>query len=386
VPLRPLALGDILSGTFNLIRKNPAATIGLAALGTLCGAILAIFFSWIAGSADVGEIPAFVLDAAVGGGVVAALGRAFLGQKISIRQAVELSRLGWVIVSGLIYWLIIGIVWLVPLWALHGFGILIAFPLGAWLGIMLSLTFPVVVLERQNSIAAISRSWQLVKGSFWRFLGIFALLIIVMVILYVIALIIITVAGIAGVAVLHGNTALAGGAAIGGIIALAVLYFLMASVVTALWTAVIVLLYADVRMRKEGMDLILQQAVQNNALTGDEFSTNIPARTSAPAGGGNASGGPGSYFGGGSGGTAGGYPGGAPGGYSGGGSGGTAGGYPGGAPGGYPGGYSGGAPGGYPGGGQSDDPGGYPGYPGSSASPGYPGDATPGGFSGSPPA
>jgi hypothetical protein len=33
-----------------------------------------------------------------------------------------------------------------------------------------------------------------------------------------------------------------------------------------------VLLYADLRMRREGLDLMLRDAAQNQALTGDEFS------------------------------------------------------------------------------------------------------------------
>jgi hypothetical protein len=45
-----------------------------------------------------------------------------------------------------------------------------------------------------------------------------------------------------------------------------------------------VLIYADMRMRKEGMDLLLHQVAQNHALTGDEFAASwssgcYPGRT-----------------------------------------------------------------------------------------------------------
>ena len=33
-----------------------------------------------------------------------------------------------------------------------------------------------------------------------------------------------------------------------------------------------VLLYLDMRMRKEGLDLVLRDAAQNQAMTGDEFA------------------------------------------------------------------------------------------------------------------
>ena len=65
------------------------------------------------------------------------------------------------------------------------------------------------------------------------------------------------------------------------------IYLVLGSIVATLWTAVILLLYADTRMRKEGMDLILQQAAQSQRLTGDEFATYAPAST-APVGPGGA--------------------------------------------------------------------------------------------------
>ncbi len=149
---------------------------------------------------------------------------------------------------------------------------------------MLCLTFPVVVLERQSPWAAVGRSWQLVKGSFWRFFGIFAVLFIIISILFVVLFLILLFAGATGFAASRGNGAVAGGLAVGAIIAFALIYFVIISVLFTLWTALVVLLYADVRMRKEGMDLVLQQAAQNQTLTGDEFASNIPASATAGSG------------------------------------------------------------------------------------------------------
>ncbi len=347
IPFRPLGFGDILSGTFTLVRQNPIATIGMVAIGTFVGAILAIVLSFVlnrsgsAGASFLAYIPALVIEAVVGGSVLAALGQALLGRKISIGDAIGLSRMGWVLLTGIMYWLVIAIVWGLPLFVLHGFGLLIALPLGAWLGIMLCLTFPVVVLERQNPWAAMGRSWQLVKGSFWRFFGTFAVLFIMVSILFFVLGLILSIAGATGIAASRGNGAVAGGVAVGAIIAFALVYFVIISILVTLWTALVVLLYADVRMRKEGMDLVLQQAAQNQTLTGDEFASNIPASAAASTGYQPAS----PYQG-----T----------GYQGSGYQGT--------------GYQGSADSGYPGGGYQ---GGYPG--------GYPGDGTPGGNAGSPP-
>src|SRR5690242_10225867 len=45
IPLRPLGAGDILSGSFTLIRQNPAATLGLTAsvITGLAAAMVVIF-------------------------------------------------------------------------------------------------------------------------------------------------------------------------------------------------------------------------------------------------------------------------------------------------------------------------------------------------------
>ena len=70
-----------------------------------------------------GDIPLFVIDALAGGSVLAAMGQALLGRKISISDAVKLSQLGWILVTGVIYWLVILIVWIVPLLLLHGWNL-----------------------------------------------------------------------------------------------------------------------------------------------------------------------------------------------------------------------------------------------------------------------
>jgi len=282
----------MLSGTFTLIRQNPGATVGLVALGALAGSILSIALAFLAdksgssGGAFLADIPAFLIDGAVGGGVLAALGKAFLGRKISIADALQQSRFGWVILTGFLYWVIIGAIWIVPVLLLHGFGVLISFPLAAWVGIMLCLMFPVVVLERQNSLAAFGRSWQLVKGSFWRFFGIFALLFVVGIALFFVFSVIFGLALGLSVGLSRSNGTATTGVAIGAIIGFAILYFVVSSVLVALWSSMIVLLYADVRMRKEGMDLVLQQAAQGGALTGDEFASHAPGTGSGGGSGG----------------------------------------------------------------------------------------------------
>jgi hypothetical protein len=49
-------------------------------------------------------------------------------------------------------------------------------------------------------------------------------------------------------------------------------YILIATITWPFLLGVTVLLYADLRMRREGLDLALREAAQNQALTGDEFA------------------------------------------------------------------------------------------------------------------
>src|SRR5215472_1635904 len=46
VPLRPLGVGEILSGAFTLIRRNPVATLGLAAIIETLSGIITTALSW----------------------------------------------------------------------------------------------------------------------------------------------------------------------------------------------------------------------------------------------------------------------------------------------------------------------------------------------------
>ena len=46
VPLRPLGVGEILSGAFTLIRRNPMATLGLAAIIETLSGIITTALSW----------------------------------------------------------------------------------------------------------------------------------------------------------------------------------------------------------------------------------------------------------------------------------------------------------------------------------------------------
>jgi len=273
VPLRPLGVGDILSGSFTLIRQNPGATLGLTAatVTALAISLALVFFIASLTAAAVALIGAPLILLFFGaqlGGLVAAMGQSLLGHKVTIRGALRQSRAGWVILALITLavpfvggWTLLGI-------TLKGWGVLIALLLTAWLAVMVSLTIPVVVLERRNPFAAVGRSWRLVLGSYWRVFGIYILMYLIMWILsFIVSLPLELITGLAG--------ASAGGGRVTVTLALAALAIgeiVITSLALTIETGVVVLIYADMRMRKEGMDLVLQQAAMTHQLTGQEFA------------------------------------------------------------------------------------------------------------------
>ncbi|MGN6791092.1 MAG: hypothetical protein ACTHJW_01740 [Streptosporangiaceae bacterium] len=300
IPLRPLGAGDILSGSFTLIRQNPAATLGLTAsvVTALAVAVLAIFVIAVntSGAVLLLAVPvalsAFALQV---GGLAAAMGRAVLGRKLSITEAVRLSRTGWVLLTIVVLTLATAVIWVPLIMLLKGWGVIPALLLTAWLAVMASLAVPVVVLERRGPFAAIGRSWRLILNSYWRVFGIFCLTyLITSTISFVINLPLGFASGLVG-SVAAGSKATVSVA----LVIYAIGEIVIASLTGTIEIGVIVLVYADMRMRKEGMDLVLRQAAQSQQLTGDEFAAS--GFSSAYTGGAA----PGGVF------TGGGYPGGA---------------------------------------------------------------------------
>ena len=113
---------------------------------------------------------------------------------------------------------------------------------------MLSLVTPVVVLENASPGRALARSWRLVNRSFWRVFGITLL-----------AGLIVAIAG--GILQLPFTLlGAAAGSGIGGTVILVIGAIAAGTVTRPITAGVTVLLYVDMRMRKEGLDLALRTA------------------------------------------------------------------------------------------------------------------------------
>ncbi|MGO9293331.1 MAG: hypothetical protein ACLP52_05500 [Streptosporangiaceae bacterium] len=322
IPLRPLGLSDILNGAFTSVRRNPAATLGLAAIVLTCygvcsagiglmerhllgnltlnstatpgqaGQLITRLAEVLLPTAAATFILAFVFQSVLSGLLTGVIGRGVLGRKIGIGEAWQIGRLPAVLGAAALTVGIILAVW-VPLAAIvvllalaHAgpaaaivgiLGFLAATVATIWLLVLLSLATPAVVLEHLGPWSALRRSRQLVTGSFWRLLGIFLLTgVIVLIAAFILELPFDLAAAAAGGG--FSSVGLGSASAVGGVSVLAVLISTIGSIVASAVTrpvsaGVTVLLYLDMRMRREGLDIVLRGAVQGGQLTGDELSS-----------------------------------------------------------------------------------------------------------------
>ena len=253
-------------------------TITSAQLGTF----FAAFFTLLA----VTFVLAFLIENVLTGMLTAVIGRGVLGRKVSIGEAWQVGRIGTVIGAALLVIAIaiglpiplvviviaLALAHLGPLAAIVGvLGGIAAFVAEILIAVRLALTVPAVVLEKLGPWTAVKRSWRLTSGSFWRMFGILLLTALIVEIAAVVVRIpfniIANAAG--GGASTFGTTAAAGAAAV---IIVAIGSIVASTITRPISAGVTVLLYVDLRMRREGLDLVLRNAAQTQQLTGDEFA------------------------------------------------------------------------------------------------------------------
>jgi len=222
------------------------------------------------------------------GMLTAVIGHGILGRTVSIGEAwrVTAPRLPAVLGTTLLGGLIIAALWIpyvaiiVLLVVVHAavlaailgvLGFLAMLCVTFATGVMFSLAPAAVVLERQGPWQGLRRSWQLVRTSFWRVLGI--LLLTLVIIFFASLALNIPFLVIEGVSGGGGFGTAAFGGSVLSIIVAAIGGIVVGAITRPLLAGVAVLLYLDMRMRSEGLDLVLQNAAQNQQLTGDEFAT-----------------------------------------------------------------------------------------------------------------
>jgi hypothetical protein len=254
-PLRPLGVGEILDGAVRLVQRNVRSVLVFSVPYAIVATLAAGLLQYGAiESQDVATITAaggFVLTAGLGAVLSGFLAPIFssdlLGHAINARAAVSrVGRRAWSL-------FVLGLVIIIC----EAAGILACFVGGVWLWGVWAVAAPALVLERRGMRAALGRSLGLVRGTFWRVWGIRALGWLLTAVLGQLVLLPFQVLAGAvwnvdplGTHVDVGNPALY-------VAVLSIGQLIMSSVIAPIAAAIELLLYTDLRMRKEGMDITL---------------------------------------------------------------------------------------------------------------------------------
>ncbi len=320
IPLAPLRVSDMLSGAFATIGGywKPLVGTALALFGAataVMGVGLATAFSTVAANWDGLTGPgepdtAQLVPLGIAFGVLMVLGLvAYLLASAVVQAAVPVvlqeAVLGRPITFGTVWkrawsrvWAMIGTVFLLALavaipflvimftmvativyavslgdsdtaWALFAFGLLgwlLLGPVAIWLWVKFSLAPTIVVFEAQRPVAALRRSAQLVRGSWWRVLGIGLLAFgLATMVGYMIQMPFQAFGMIPGS--LDGTDTLgepSGGqilALFGGFVVLSMLSGLVSQLFSSIFPPLVTgLLYVDLRMRNENLGPVLAEA------------------------------------------------------------------------------------------------------------------------------
>ena len=319
VALRPLGFLEILDGAIAAIRSHPGTMLGLSAAVVTVSTLLESVLTYgalrdfdvlldttstnlelqevtdglaaLAGSALVTFSLTFLAQLVLTGVLTTVVYRAVLGEQVPLSAAWGAARgripallalfvlivvtmgAGVVLVSVPAVVLtvagapgiVLGLAWIVTVLAV------ITVIIYVW--VVLGVASPAVVLERRGVLQAWSRSRQLVHGSFWRVLGILLL-----------STLIVTGIALAISVPFTVVSTVAGGDDPLGVLPLTVNgvgSILGGTITSPFAAAVVVLLFVDLRIRREGLDIELARAA-GLSRTGDTATPRAPGGPGAP--------------------------------------------------------------------------------------------------------
>ncbi|MDH6135306.1 hypothetical protein P3T37_004716 [Kitasatospora sp. MAA4] len=288
IPLRPLSVGEILDGSISTVRKHWRTVLGLSLVVAVLTNTTLAAVSWYTQGSGTGWTAVVAFGAAVVLDLLASLiltalltmviSKAIVGESITLGPAWRAARpqlpklLG---VSLLVPLIVVGIVAASsiplfvasladsqsPLAALIGVPVLLGgLGVAIWTGVRLSLAAPALMLEKQGVLAAMARSRRLVRGSWWRILGVTLLG-------YVLTFLLTDMIAIpfSVLAAIVGGTPFALGSASATTTFAALVISTIGAILGSLLSypvtaGISVLLYVDQRIRREGLDIELARA------------------------------------------------------------------------------------------------------------------------------
>lgn len=272
--LEPMTVGGILDRTFRLYRENVLRYIAIVAvieipIGLVLMVASALFYSSILPARMGEEGPArpnvammltgsaalmfAALLSIIGqhlanAALIRSVSESYLGGDATVGQAYRfiLPRIGWILLAALLISVAMGV------------GLVLCVVPGVLLALFFALTIPAIVTENLNTFDGMKRSWSLVSGNLGK---VFLVGLILFLINFVIGALFGTVGGLVGGFALRDNP-----------VAAQVLQqtiniipqILTMPIAAAAW----ILLYYDLRIRKEGFDLeMLAQSLGQGGAT-----------------------------------------------------------------------------------------------------------------------
>jgi hypothetical protein len=310
--------GEILDGSFQTIRRNAKAMLGASLLAQSFAAILTAVITVVtatsmvsieawaesASPADVASlglgflaavllvaILTLFISAVLQGAMVVPVARSILNRPTGFRQMWVLARSrAWTLVrlaallmlAGLLALLLPAALAVAVIATMERAGILVLIPLIPavvalllWVYIKLMVAPAAVVIEELGARDALRRSWSLTRANWWRIFGI--------------TLVVSVLVGIIGQVVmipvsllptfLSGFLSPHAGSEQDITVATAVIGALVGAVGYAFQTSVMALIYMDLRMRKDGLDITLLRQLESGA-----DPDGIPGRSVAATG------------------------------------------------------------------------------------------------------
>jgi hypothetical protein len=262
--LRPLSISEILDGAFATLRSSPGATLGLA---FLTSAVLELVFIAIAAAERDRSFWFYaVLQAVLGGlhlmlvmllaGVLAlVVAEGSLGRRVTLGAAARqvaprLPGLAAITVA------LTGVILL---------GLVTLGVVSVWLGVTYCLATPAYMLEGGTVGGALRRSRDLMRGAWWRTLGILGLATVVA------ATLVLVVEVPASLFTVDSTDS--GTPTTAALITQAIAALITTVVVTPMQAGLLAILYLDRRIRREALDVTLARATA----TGGGAATGAPA-------------------------------------------------------------------------------------------------------------
>ena len=323
IPLRPLGLGEVLDGAFQSARHNGKAMFGSALIVQAISAILTLVISVFVigpnsldqimnGTMSESDIGSLAIGAGASllvavlfqtlaqmvlqGALVIPVLRAVLNRKTTFGAMWQLARprIGTLLLLALLY---LGVevlafavyvgIFVVLTITLHGVGIGLGIVVGLalaaasiWAALKVVLAPAAVMVENVGVLAAIRSSWRLTTRHWWRTFGITLLAsLIASVIAGIVSFPISFIMGIV-VAMINPNPSpdqIASQLILTQVVS-AVVSALVGAVTLAFQSGVMALLYVDLRMRRDGFDVVLLRESENGTDDGG-----IPGRSATPA-------------------------------------------------------------------------------------------------------